>query len=248
MNDDERPRDVIEGSGRAGHSHLRELAIWLLTLDDPIGTPGGEERRRVTLTQIIERARAALAGTPYHHNYLTLHDTDAQEADVARVAAQVAEHYPMDDPEQCACGARIANWNDHVARVILTAAPGPLLAEPKGEWSQEEFQRFAEEMSYWMKPNQVPPLDLQGLEKPQFVPSFDYSSDNWMSKQEVFPSCFWCPECHAPACGQGLLTQHRYATRYCLGSGSQTESCPERMVTSAVIVNPLPMDGTTGDE
>jgi hypothetical protein len=34
---------------------------WLITLDDPPGSPGAEERRTVTLTQIINRALAARA-------------------------------------------------------------------------------------------------------------------------------------------------------------------------------------------
>jgi len=40
-------------------NRLRELADWLVSLDDVEG-PGAEARRTVTLTQIINRAREAL--------------------------------------------------------------------------------------------------------------------------------------------------------------------------------------------
>lgn len=40
---------------------LVELAEWLVSLDDVDG-PGSDARRTVTLTQIINRARAALGG------------------------------------------------------------------------------------------------------------------------------------------------------------------------------------------
>lgn len=39
---------------------LRDLARWLVSMDDPEDVLGREERRSVTLTAIIERARAAL--------------------------------------------------------------------------------------------------------------------------------------------------------------------------------------------
>ena len=42
---------------------LVDLAEWLVSLDDVDG-PGAEARRTVTLTQIINRARAALRGEP----------------------------------------------------------------------------------------------------------------------------------------------------------------------------------------
>lgn len=38
------------------HADLRDFAHWLLELDEP----GSEERRTVTLTQIINKARSAL--------------------------------------------------------------------------------------------------------------------------------------------------------------------------------------------
>jgi hypothetical protein len=45
---------------------LRTLAEWLVSMDDSDNREGLEARRTVTLTQIIDRARAALAqdGTP----------------------------------------------------------------------------------------------------------------------------------------------------------------------------------------
>lgn len=45
-------------------SALRELAEWLVSMDDPENAEGLEVRRSVTLTQIIERAGAALEATP----------------------------------------------------------------------------------------------------------------------------------------------------------------------------------------
>lgn len=42
-------------------ARLRGFFDWLLTLDDPEDSIGREERRSVTLTKIIDRARAALS-------------------------------------------------------------------------------------------------------------------------------------------------------------------------------------------
>lgn len=48
---------------RAEVERLRRLAIWLIRLDEPDGI---EERRTVTLTKIIDRARQALVGPDLH--------------------------------------------------------------------------------------------------------------------------------------------------------------------------------------
>lgn len=183
---DERPRDLIEGSGRLGGRPKLDkgeihLAKWLVSLDDPIGTPGGEERRTINLTQIIARAHAVLsrswpdwylgptatdpdplkmwhhhcgqevlfikadgethaacgcgqqwdsygASLSLAHNFLATRGTTAQESDVARVATAVAQHF-MEEGEDttCNCGALVVDWNDHIARVILTTAPRPFI-------------------------------------------------------------------------------------------------------------------------
>lgn len=45
------------------HSRLIDLAEWLVSLDDDDpASPGRKDRQTVTLTQIINRARAALDG------------------------------------------------------------------------------------------------------------------------------------------------------------------------------------------
>jgi hypothetical protein len=44
----------------AGDGPAVDLAVWLTSLDDPEDPKGLEERRTVTLTQIIDKARAAL--------------------------------------------------------------------------------------------------------------------------------------------------------------------------------------------
>lgn len=48
-----------EGSDDSPPARLRDLAEWLVSLDDLTG-PGTIDRRSVTLTRIIERAREAL--------------------------------------------------------------------------------------------------------------------------------------------------------------------------------------------
>lgn len=52
-----RTADIVNGRTES----LVALAEWLVMLDDPDG-PGAVARRTVTLTQIINRARAALDG------------------------------------------------------------------------------------------------------------------------------------------------------------------------------------------
>ena len=52
-------RDDLEAEAE----RLRALAIWLTRLDQPDGI---EERRTVTLTKIIDRARQALEGPTLH--------------------------------------------------------------------------------------------------------------------------------------------------------------------------------------
>lgn len=52
---------VPEGFEEAPQEPLRELAEWLVTLDDPDpASQGFQDRRTTTMTQIIERARKAL--------------------------------------------------------------------------------------------------------------------------------------------------------------------------------------------
>lgn len=55
-----------------------EFCRWLLTLDDPANPIGIQERRTVTLTRIIDRARAALR------------DQDARERAVIAASLDVA--------------------------------------------------------------------------------------------------------------------------------------------------------------
>lgn len=61
--------DGLEASGHGGRgeppvgpvSAPEALCEWLVSLDDEPGSPGAEERRSVTLTRIIEKAKEALA-------------------------------------------------------------------------------------------------------------------------------------------------------------------------------------------
>lgn len=55
-----------------------EFCRWLLTLDDPADPVGREDRRTVTLSKIIDRARAALR------------DQDARERAVIAASLDVA--------------------------------------------------------------------------------------------------------------------------------------------------------------
>lgn len=48
-------------SDQTTDSELREFAQWLVSMDDPEDVHGREQRRAVTLTAIIDRARSALA-------------------------------------------------------------------------------------------------------------------------------------------------------------------------------------------
>jgi hypothetical protein len=51
-------------SGARPANTLRELAEWLVSMDDPADEFGCKERQRVTLTQIVDRAREALEQEP----------------------------------------------------------------------------------------------------------------------------------------------------------------------------------------
>lgn len=69
------PTDRSGGSPPGGidpeqHRKVMELARWLIALDDIEG-PGAEVRKTVTLTQIIERARAAVGDESSFDSYLT---------------------------------------------------------------------------------------------------------------------------------------------------------------------------------
>lgn len=54
-------KDLSGNAEKAAHfaaesRRLGDFARWVVSLDDPIDTPGGQERRTVTLTKIIARA------------------------------------------------------------------------------------------------------------------------------------------------------------------------------------------------
>lgn len=54
-----------EGFEEKPQESVRDLVEWLATLDDPDpASQGFQDRRTVTLTQIVERAKKALGGQP----------------------------------------------------------------------------------------------------------------------------------------------------------------------------------------